>query len=88
LEIRAWQRKSADFDCAGLWGERSWMDQPGRRIMLRWALIFLIFALIAGVFGFGGIAGDAAWIARVLFIVFIVLFLVGLIRRGGGPPIA
>jgi uncharacterized membrane protein YtjA (UPF0391 family) len=57
------------------------LEFPGRekRLMLKWAFIFLVFGLIAGALGFGGIAGASIGIAKFLFFLFLIIFVVMLI---------
>jgi uncharacterized membrane protein YtjA (UPF0391 family) len=57
-----------------------------KRIMLRYAIIFLLIALIAEAFGFSGVAGEASWIAHVLIVVALIFLVISLVSGRRGPP--
>lgn len=52
-----------------------------RRLLLRWALVFLIIFLVSGAFSLFAIADIAVKISRSLFFVFLLLFVATMLWR-------
>lgn len=48
--------------------------RPRKRMMLKWALIFLVISAVAAALGFTGLAGAAVSIAKGLAILALIIF--------------